>query len=124
MVVKWYMIFSIWIFLASVLYGLRLSPMNTFPLLVLASIVGTLHFLYRFSEDPWWRLIGIVLIHAIPFLWIRPNLSSITLYQNMGFMVLYIIVMAISGTSIMGVYQTLFTKPPKPFLDAIKDVIL
>ena len=110
MVVKWYMIFSIWIFLASIFYGLRLSPMNPFPLLVPALIVGTIHLLYRFALDPWWKLAAIFLIHFLPFLWIRPTFSVITLYQNMGFLLLYLVIMKVSGTSIMGVYQSLFTE--------------
>ena len=120
-VVKWYHIFSIWIFLASVLYGLHLSPMNPFPLLVPAALVGTFQFLYRFSIDPWWKLAVIFLIHFLPFLWIRPNFSSITLYQNTGFLFLYLLTMAVTSTSILDVYWSLFTKPTGPFLQEIKE---
>ena len=123
-VVKVYQIFSVWIFLASVLYGLCLSPMNPFPLLVLALIVGTVHFLYRFALDPWWKLMAIFLIHVLPFLWIRPTFSAITLYQNMGFLLAYVVIMTVSGTSILDVYWSLFTKPTGPFLQEIKDRLL
>jgi len=119
-VVKFYQIFSVWIFLASVLYGLHLSPMNPFPLLVLAAIVGTVHFIYRFTLDPWWKLAVIFLIHFLPFLWIRPNMSVITLYQNMGFLLVYLLTMAITSTSILDVYWSLFTKPTGPFLQEMK----
>jgi hypothetical protein len=119
-IVKFYQIFSVWIFLASVLYGLHLSPMNPFPLLVLAAIVGTVHFIYRFTLDPWWKLAVIFLIHFLPFLWIRPNMSITTLYQNMGFLLVYLLTMAITSTSILGVYWSLFTKPTGPFLQEMK----
>jgi len=122
-VVKFYQIFSVWIFLASVLYGLHLSPMNPFPLLVPAAIVGTAHFIHRFTLDPWWKLAVIFLIHFLPFLWIPQDLSLNTLYQNMGFLLVYVIVMTVSSTSIVNVYQTLFTKPTGPFLKEIKDAV-
>ena len=115
------MIFSVWIFLASIFYGLRLSPMNPFPLLVPAALVGIVHFLYRFSLDPWWKLMAIFTIHFLPFLWIRPNVSSITLYQNMGFLLLYLLTMAITNTRILDVYWSLFTKPTGPFFQEIKE---
>ena len=121
MTVKFYHIFSIWIFLASVLYGLHLSPMNPFPLLIPAAFVGTIHLLYRFALDPWWKLAAIFLIHFLPFLWIRPNVSSITLYQNVGFLLLYLLTMAITRTRILDVYWSLFTKPTGPFFQEIKE---
>jgi putative effector of murein hydrolase LrgA (UPF0299 family) len=121
MTVKFYQIFSVWIFLASIFYGLHLSPMNPFPLLMPAALVGTIHLLYRFALDPWWKLAAIFLIHFLPFLWIRPNMSIITLYQNMGFLLLYLLTMAITSTSILDVYRSLFTKPTGPFLQEIKE---
>jgi putative effector of murein hydrolase LrgA (UPF0299 family) len=124
MTVKFYHIFSIWIFLASILYGLHVSPMNPFPLLIPAAIVGTLHLLYRFALDPWWKLTAIFCIHFLPFLWIRPNVSITTLYQNMGFLLLYLVTMAVTSTSILDVYWSLFTKPTGPFLQEIKEATL
>ena len=123
-VVKWYHIFSVWIFLASILYGLHLSPMNPFPLLVPAAIVGTAHLLYRFTLDPWWKLAAIFTIHFVPFLWIRPTFSVTTLYQNMGFLLLYLVTMAVTNTHILDVYWSLFTKPTGPFFQEIKDAIM
>ena len=123
-IVKFYQIFSIWIFLASVLYGLHLSPMNPFPLLVPAAIVGAAHFIYRFTLDPWWKLAVIFLIHFLPLLWVPPDFSLTTLYQNMGFLLVYLVIMTVSGTSILDVYWSLFTKPMGPFLQEIKDRLL
>jgi hypothetical protein len=97
--------------------------MNPFPLLVPAAIVGAAHFIYRFTLDPWWKLAVIFLIHFLPFLWIPQDFSLNTLYQNIGFLLAYLVIMTVSGTSIVEVYRTLFTKQTGPFLKEIKDAV-
>lgn len=121
MIVKSYHIFSVWVFLAAVAYGLRLSPLNPYPLVILAAIGGAIQFIYRFSTGVWWHLLLIVLLHALPFVWVTPDLTLKTVQLNLILPALYVLAMTLAHVSILEVYRTLLTEQTGSFWTYMKN---
>jgi hypothetical protein len=121
MIVKWFHIFSVWIFIASTLYLIGISPINTFPLNALVLIPGIYQFLYRFGIDPIWKLVNIALLHLLPFTVIPVDLTKRTIMYNFFILAAYVAYMLITKNSITDVYQTLITEEPVSFTQFIMD---
>ena len=124
MILKWFHIFSVWIFIASTLYVIGISPINTFPLNVLALIPGTYQFLYRVAIDPIWKLAYIALLHLLPFTTIPINLTKRTIMYNFLILAAYVAYMLITKNSIVDVYHTMMTEEPVSFMSFITDRFL
>jgi hypothetical protein len=121
MIVKAYHLFSVWVFVAAAAYGLRLTSLNPFPLVVLAAIGGAIQFVYRFSTDVWWHLLLIVVLHALPFVWVSPDYTMHTLRWNLVLPAIYVLAMTIGHVSILEVYRIMLTETPGSFLTYMKD---
>jgi len=121
MIVRWFHIFSVWIFIASTLYLIGISPINTFPLNLLILIAGIYQFLYRFGIDPIWKLVNIALLHLLPFTAIPVDITRYTIICNFLILATYVAYMLITKNSITDVYQTLITEEPVSFTQFIMD---
>ncbi len=124
MIVKWFHIFSVWIFIASTLYLIGISPINTFPLNILALILGTYQFLYRFAIDPIWKLAYVALLHLLPFITIPVDITRYTIICNFLILATYVAYMLITKNSITDVYHTITTEEPVSFMSFITDRFL
>jgi len=112
MLIKWYHTFSAWSFVAAVLYGLGINPINPFPMNVISAVGGTYHFLYGITTEPLWKLIfAVILFHGLPFLWLPPVLTLSNIINNLYLIVFYLLFIFISNVSINDVYKTLFNEP-------------
>ena len=118
---KWYHTFSAWSFVAAVLFGIGVIPINPFPLNVFSAMGGTFHFLYGVTTESWWKLIFVVILfHGLPFLWLKPVLTIPNLLDNLYLPISYLLFMLISNVSIFGVYQSLLNEPNISIRDFVK----
>ena len=124
MIVKFYQVFSWWVFIASALYGLGISPINTFPLTLLVLGPGLYQLVKRFRIDPLWKLLYIVLLHFSAFLWVPFDLSIKTLINNCLVPVAYVIFMELNEYSISEVYHAMLTEKPTTFTQFFKNRFL
>jgi hypothetical protein len=115
MIVKWYQIFSVWVFLASILYGLKISPINTFSLNIVSVLPGIYQLAHRYLIDPWWKLLYVILLHGLPFLWMPIDLSIKTIMNNGIIAAGYYLFMEMTETSVLNVYKTMLHEKPTSF---------
>lgn len=121
MIVKWYHTFSAWSFVAAILYGLGINPINPFPLNILSAMGGIFHFLYGFRTESWWKLIfAAFLFHALPFLWLPPVLTISNVTNNLYLVISYLLFMIISNKNIIHVYKILLSEPTISIQDFLK----
>lgn len=102
--VRWYYIFSTWIFLYSAAYPLH--HISTFPLNVLA-LVGCLEIILNPHKESWVKNLYILLLHLLPFLWIPYSLSLETLGYSAIFTCLYLVSMIFLNESVIHIYRVL-----------------
>jgi len=121
MFVKWYHTFSAWTFLAAVLYGIGVIPVNPFPFNILSAFGGLFHLTYGCLTESWWKIIFvIVLFHALPFVWLPPVLTFRNFVENLYLPISYLIFMLVSNVSIFDVYILLLNEPTITIKDFLK----
>jgi len=124
MIVKFYQVFAWWVFIASVLYGLGISPINTFPLILLALGPGLYQLVSRFRIDPLWKKIYTIILYFSPFLWVPLDLSIKTLINNCIVPVAYIIFMEMNEYDVSEVYHTMLIENPTKLFQFLKNRFL
>jgi len=112
MIVKWYHTFSAWSFIAAILYGFGINPINPYPLNIMSALGGIFHFLYGFVKESRWKLIFIVILfHSLPFLWLPPVLTISNMMNNLYLIIAYLLFMLISNKNIIQVYKVILNEP-------------
>ena len=104
--VKWYKIFSFWIFILSILSALHILPYSTFPLHVVA-LIGILEMEHYFPHESYWKYVTILGLHVAPFLWVSYSFSIKTIMACLFWVLVYIAFMAINKYSIIKAYTKL-----------------
>ena len=101
--VKWYKLFSCWIFFLSIASGLGWIPYSTFPLNIVA-LVGILAIVPHFPEESYLKYLAVVLLHVLPFLWVRYDYGMNTMIFCASMTVLYVGAMMITNQPILETY--------------------
>jgi len=115
--VRWYMLFSAWIFIASVFYPyhkISTFPLNCLALLGFAEVIGK-----PWIESPVKRVF-LVLIHTLPFLWIPMDFGYKTLFYNALFAISYLTFMNLMNLSVLRTYMTVMYENHKTFREYLR----
>ena len=115
--VRWFHLFSTWIFIASVLYPIH--GISTFPLNVLA-LVGIVQVLRGWGNEHWVKELYIIALHLLPFLWIPYDFSLPTLKACFAFGFVYLIFLACLQTNCVTVYWNLLQEKHTKLEDFLK----
>lgn len=105
--IRWYYIFSTWIFLLSAAYPLH--KISTYPLNVIA-LPGCFEILLNPHKGHWVKNVYILALHILPFLWIPYSVSNISLQFAFISVVIYLIFISILGENIIHIYSELLNE--------------
>lgn len=114
--VRFYQIFSVWIFLAAAVEPW--TGISLFPLLVLTIPFG-LPVKNRYGMEYIWKNLYGFAIHAIPFIWTRWVFDLTTLSWNVGFGCLYLLIMNILGADVARTYELIMTQRHRSLSDFV-----
>jgi len=103
--IRWYYIFSTWIFLLSAAYPLH--DISTYPLNVLA-LPGCFEILINPHKAHWTKNLYILALHILPFLWIPYSFSAISIYFAAGSGVSYLVFVGFLEEDPIHIYSELF----------------
>ena len=118
--VKWYQLFSCWIFLLSIASGLGWIPYSTFPLNVVA-VVGILAIVPHFPEESYLKYAVVVLLHLLPFLWVRYEYDVNTMIFCASMTTLYVGAMMIAKQPILETYLAMAYEKDVTFAEFMQD---
>ena len=109
MAIRWYMLFSNWIFVASLanLVGVKVP---TFPANVVALPFGIAYVAGKTGVDPWWKVLYVGMLHFAPFAWVSWSITTGGLVWMVAGMLAYAAFMRSRGWSIVETYRTMFTE--------------
>jgi len=108
--IRWYYIFSTWIFLLSAAYPFH--KISTYPLNVIA-LVGCFEILLNPHKEHWFKNVYILALHILPFLWIPYSVSNISLQFAFTSFIAYIIFISILGENVIHIYTKLLDEKHK-----------
>jgi hypothetical protein len=114
--VRFYQIFSMWIFAAAV--AEPWTGISLFPLLVATAPFGLPVNTQYGMEYLWKNLYGFGL-HAVPFIWTRWVFDLTTLSCNVGLVCVYLLLMNILGADIARTYELIMTQRHKSLADFV-----
>ena len=120
MPVKWYQLFSCWIFLLSIVSGLSWIPYSTFPLNVMA-VVGILAIIPHFPEESYLKYLVIIALHTLPFLWVRYEYDVNTMIFCASMAVVYFGAMMIAKQPILETYLAMAYEKDVTFGEFLRD---
>ena len=103
--IRWYYIFSTWIFLLSTAYPLH--AISTYPLNVLA-LPGCFEILINPHKEHWTKNLYILALHILPFLWIPYSFSATSIYFAAGSGVCYLVFVGFLEEDPIHIYTELF----------------
>jgi len=105
--VRWYYIFSTWIFLLSAAYPIH--HISTYPLNLIA-LVGCFEILLNPHKEHWIKNVYILALHILPFLWIPYSLSVKSLEFALTSALVYLIFISILGENVFHIYNELLNE--------------
>lgn len=121
--IRWYMLFSNWIFVGSLLYLVGLHSISTFPANLIALPFG-LYFVWQKREvDPLWKLFYAAFIHLAPFIWVPwvVNMENLT-WAIFAFM-LYLMYLFVNRLSMDDIYTSTLNEVHTSFLSYLTERI-
>ena len=116
--VRWYYIFSTWIFILSALHPLLQLP--TFPLNLMAS-VGCLQIILNPYNENLVKNLYILFIHIAPFFWIPYDLSVNAFQIGAAVILAYLLFIATMGENPIHVYGMLLKEHHDTAAEFLKD---
>lgn len=116
--IRWYYIFSSWIFLLSVAYPIH--AISTYPLNVLA-LSGCFEILLNPHKEHWTKNIYILALHILPFLWIPYSFSTSSMYFAVGSGLSYLMFVGLLEEDPIHIYSELFKENHPTFAAFIAD---
>ena len=108
--IRWYYIFSTWIFLLSAAYPLH--KISTYPLNVIA-LPGCFEVLLNRHKEHWFKNLYILALHILPFLWIPYSVSIKSLQFAVSSFAVYLIFISILDENIIHIYSKLLDENHK-----------
>ena len=105
--IRWYYIFSTWIFILSATYPLH--KISTYPLNAIA-LPGCFEIILNPHKEHWFKNLYILAIHTLPFLWIPYSVSKRTLQFALVSVVIYLIFISILGENVIHIYSELLNE--------------
>ena len=103
--IRWYMLYSYWIFVLALLYATGLQPISTFPSSLLALPFGVFFVYQKYRVDPNWKLGLAFLLHAVPFMAVPWILTKDVLLWNVLFLLFYVALMTVAGVDVVQTYK-------------------
>jgi len=116
--VRWYYIFSTWIFILSALFPVVHLP--TFPLNLMAS-VGCFEIILNPYNENIVKNLYILFIHIAPFFWIPYDLSVNAFQVGAAVILTYLLFIASLGENPIHVYMTLLKENHETTAEFLKD---
>jgi len=116
--IRWYYIFSTWIFLLSVAYPLH--SISTYPMNVLA-LSGCFEIILNPHKAHWSKNIYILALHILPFLWIPYSFSITSMYFAVGSGVTYLVFVGFLEEDPIHIYSELFKENHPTFHAFVAD---
>ena len=108
MKVRFYHIFSYWIFFISIL--LPKFKLSIFPLHLIAAPFGLFYLIKSYKTEPLVKLLIAGVIHAAPLVWTAWNFNKFTIGLSLGLTLLYLGLMTVLGVDIILVYKTMLNE--------------
>lgn len=115
--IRWYMLYSYWIFVLALLYAAGLQPISTFPSSLLALPFGVFFVYQKYRVDPNWKLGLAFLLHVVPFVAVPWILTKDVLLWNVLFLLFYVALMTIAGLDIVQTYKKTYYEIHKNLKD-------
>jgi hypothetical protein len=109
MLIRWYMLFSNWIFVAS-LANLVGVEVPTFQANLIALPFGLAYVVGKVGIDPWWKVLYVGMLHFAPFAWVTWSITMGGWLLTGTGMLAYAAFMWSRGWSIVETYRTMFTE--------------
>lgn len=103
--IRWYMLYSYWIFVLALLYAAGLQPISTFPSSLLALPFGVFFVYEKYRVDPNWKLGLAALLHLVPFALVPWILTKDVLLWNVLFLLFYVALMTMAGADVVQTYK-------------------
>ena len=103
--IRWYMLYSYWIFVLALLYAAGLQPISTCPSSLLALPFGVFFVYQKYRVDPNWKLGLAFLLHAVPFMAVPWILTKDVLLWNVLFLLFYVALMTVAGVDVVQTYK-------------------
>lgn len=116
--IRWYYLFSTWIFLLSVAYPIH--AISTYPLNVLA-LPGCFEILLNPHKAHWTKNIYILGLHILPFLWIPYSFSETSIYFAFGSGLSYLVFIGFLEEDPIHIYSELFKENHPTFRAFVAD---
>lgn len=116
--IRWYHLFSTWIFLLSAAYPIH--QISTYPLNLLA-LVGCLQLILNPFRSNSGKNIYILAIHLLPFLWIPYDISEKALQFALLCGFLYLLFITAIGEDLFHIYSNLLREDHPTFQRFICD---
>ena len=116
--VRWYHLFSTWIFLLSVAYPIH--KISTFPLNLLA-LIGCFEIIINPYKAHWIKNLYIIFLHLLAFLWIPYDLSLRVFQFAFIFGLIYLLFIAVIKESVPHIYFELWKEKHEKLEDFLRD---
>jgi hypothetical protein len=113
MEVRFFHLFSTWIFVASALYPLH--GISTFPLNLLA-LIG----LYGMKNESTGKNIYNLILHLAPFLWIPYSFSEETMLFSVLLLLVYLLIMIVLKRNCYEIYDSLLKEEHPTFKEFLE----
>jgi len=121
MLVRWWMLFSNWIFVAAILYAVGLHTVSTFPASVVALPFGLFFIVRKYGVDPLWKLGAAAALHIIPFLIVPWVITKENAAWTIGSFLLYMFLMRAINISPLDIYKETYYEVHQSITDWLKE---
>ena len=121
MLVRWWMLFSNWIFVAAILYAVGVHKVSTFPASLVALPFGIFFIVRKYRVDPLWKLFAAAALHIIPFLLVPWLITKENVAWTIGLLLIYTFFMTATQGGPVDIYRETYYEVHGSIIDWVKE---
>jgi len=121
MLVRWWMLFSNWIFVAAILYAIGVHKVSTFPASLVALPFGIFFIIRKYRVYPLWKLSAAAALHIIPFLLVPWVITKENVAWSIGLFFLYMFFMTAISVYPLNIYKETYYEVHESGIDWLKE---